>query len=247
MNIEKIKEYLSNILAIFVKELKLYFNSPTAYVVIVVFLLISGWMYTSTLFLNDQVSIRNFLDNVPLLYIFLMPAISMRLIAEEVKVGTIEIIATMPVKDYEIVIGKYLSSLALLAVLLVLTLIYPASLSMLSKGGLDWGQVTGAYIGLFFTGASFLAMGIFSSALTKNQIIAFILGFAICFAFFIMGKIVFILPAFAANIIGYIGLDSHFNNISKGVLDSRDIVYFLSLIGFFLYLTTILVNSRKWR
>lgn len=244
----KISEYLGNTFIIFLKEFRAYFNSPTAYVVLVVFLLISGWLFASTIFINDQVTIRQFINNVPLLYIFFLPAISMRLIAEEVKVGTMELLATMPIKDYEIVLGKFLAALALLTVLLVLTLFYPLSLAILVKGvGLDWGQVFGAYLGLFFIAAGFLSIGIFASSTTKNQVVAFIFGFLICFAFFIVGKFVPVLPGGIREVVNFIGIDSHFVNISKGVIDSRDILYFFSLTGFFIYLATIMVNARKWR
>lgn len=242
------KEYTQNIFAIAAKETRAYFNSPMAYVVIIVFMLLSGWLYVSTFFLNNQVSIRQFLENAPLLFIFLIPAVSMRLIAEEVKGGTMEILATLPIKDYEIVIGKYLSSVVLIIVLLGATLIYPFSLAVLMKGvGMDLGQIFGSYLGLLLIAMMFLAAGIFTSAVTKNQIVAFIFGFLICFAFFLFGKIASILPGFLGNAVNFIGIDSHFDNISKGVLDTRDLIYFFSLTAFFIYATVIMVNARKWR
>jgi len=238
-------EQTHNTRVICLKELRAYFNAPTAYVVIVVFLLISGWLFGSTIFLNDQVSIRQFLDNTPLLFIFLIPAIAMRLLAEETKEGTMEVLATLPLRDTEIVIGKYLAACALLGVLLVATLIYPVSLAVLAHGGMDWGQIAGAYLGLACMGASFLAMGLFASAITRNQIIGFIIGFVICFIFFLLGKVVQILPSGMGAIAAALGVDSHVGNLSRGVIDTRDLLYFFSLIGYFLYSTVLVVTARR--
>lgn len=235
---------LKNITLILQKELRTFFNSPIAYIVIIVFLLIAGYFFTAPLFIVNQATIRHFIDLVPLLYIFFIPAITMRLFAEEYKSGTIEILVTLPVEDYEILIGKYLSTVVFVIIAVLSTLIFPITVTLL--GQIDWGQVIASYIGLVFTAAAFLAIGIFSSVLTKNQIIAFIIGFLICFSLFILGKIsgVFVSPVFAL-LVDFIGLDRHFENISRGVIDTKDILYYLSIVVLFLYATLCIIKSRK--
>ena len=142
----------------------------------------------------------------------------MRLIAEEKKSGTIELLFTYPIRDSEIIIGKYLAALGLIAVLLLFTLVYTFSVSVL--GDLDGGQTFSGYIGLFLMGAAYLAIGIFASAITENQIVAFIVALAISFFFFILDKILFFVPASLANILEYLAIDYHFQNIARGVIDT---------------------------
>ena len=236
---------MKNIKTIFLKELRYYFDSPIADIVIVAFLLVNGFFFTVSLFLNNQATIIGFANNVPLFFLFFIPAITMRLFSEEVKSGTIEILTTLPVKDFEIVLGKYLSALALMSVSLFLTIIYPITVGFL--GDIDFGMVVGTYIGLFLLGAGFVSVGIFASSLTKNQIVAFIICFLMCFAFFVIGKLLAILPPGLIGIFEFLGIDSHFDNISKGVIDSRDLLYYFSLIGFFIFLTLYFMGSRRWR
>lgn len=236
---------MKNTLTIFQKETSAYFNTPMAYIIIVAFLLFTGWFFASSLFLVNQASIAQYLGVLPLFLTILVPAISMRLIAEELKMGTMEVLATHPLEDHEILLGKYLAGWLLLSLALGSTLFYPLVLSFL--GNLDWGQVAGAYIGLILMGGSLLAVGLFASSLTKNQIIAFLLGFLFCFVFFMLGKVVNFVPVWLGTLVDYVGLDSHFENISKGVLDSRDLVYFLSLSGFFIFLSYLQLGSRGWK
>lgn len=227
------------------KEIRGFFNSPVAYIVIIVFLLIAGWFFASPIFLINQVTIEHLLANVPLLFIFIIPAITMRLFSEEYKMGTIESLSIQPIEDYEILIGKYCAAVFLLSVGILGTLIHPVSLMFL--GTLDWGQIFCSYLGLLFMGSSYLAMGMFASALTRNQIIAFIFGFLLCFMFFILGKILFVVPGALKNIVSFISMDSHVNNIAKGVIDSRDILYFITIISVFLYAALLVVVNRRWR
>jgi len=236
---------MKKIKTIFFKEFKYYFNSPIAYIVIVAFLLVNGFFFSTSLFLNNQATIAGFVSNIPLFFLFFIPAITMRLFAEEVKSGTIEILTTLPVKDYEIIVGKYLSAFALLSVALILTLIHPVTVSFI--GDIDFGRILGTYLGLFLLGACFISVGIFSSSLTKNQIVAFIICFFVCFTFFIIGKLLIVVPVGLVPLVEFLGVDSHFENIAKGIIDSRDLVYYLSVIGFFYMMTLYLVGSRRWR
>lgn len=212
---------------------------------IVAFLLVNGFFFSISLFLNNQATIAGFVSNIPLFFLFFIPAITMRLFSEEVKSGTIEILTTLPIRDYEIIVGKYLSAFALMSVALILTVIHPVTVSFI--GDIDFGRVLGTYLGLFLLGASFISVGIFSSSLTKNQIVAFIICFFICFAFFIIGKLLIVIPVGLVPLIGFLGIDSHFENIAKGIIDSRDLVYYFSVIGFFYMMTLYLMGSRRWR
>lgn len=239
------KKSWHTIQTIALKELRGFFNSPVAYIVIIVFLLFVGWFFASPIFLINQITIDHMLNNIPLLFIFLIPAITMRLIAEEYKAGTIESLSIQPIEEYEIIIGKYIAALVLLTVCILGTLIHPISLAFLGK--LDWGQIFCSYLGLLGMGSAYIAIGIFASALTRNQIIAFIIGFALCFIFFILGKILFIVPGFLKSMVGFIGMDSHFESISKGILDTRDIVYFISMIIAFIYGTLLVMLNKRWR
>ena len=234
---------MRNIFTIFKKEVRSYFNSPAAYIVITFFLLFTGYFFGSNLFLMNQANLRTAFGIIPLVFIFFMPAITMRLIAEEKKTGTIELLVTYPIKDSEIVIGKFLSALMLLAVALVFTWFYVFSVSLL--GNLDGGQVIGGYFGLLLMGAAYLAIGMFASAITENQIVAFIVALVIIFIFFLMDKILFFIPSSLVSIFQYLSIDYHFQNISRGVIDSRDLLYYFSVIFFSLLLASHALGRRK--
>jgi ABC-2 type transport system permease protein len=234
---------MDNIWSIFKREFRAYFNSPVAYIVLIVFLLLSGYFFTSNLFLMNQANLRTVFGIMPLLFVLIIPALSMRLLAEEKKSGTIELLMTYPIRDMEIVVGKYLAALALIAVVLLFTVVYAISVSAL--GDLDGGQAVSGYIGLFLLGAAYLAIGVFASAITENQIIAFIVALAISFVFFILDKILFFVPVSLANILEYLAVEYHFQNIARGVIDSRDLIYYASLIFVGLLLASHALTRRK--
>jgi len=237
---------MSNHIAIFCKkELRSFFDSPIAYIVITIFLLISGWFFFSDLFLVNQASLRNLFNIIPFIFMFFVPAVTMRLIAEEKRSGTIEVLLTLPVKDYEIILGKFLAGLILIFVAVILTLVYTLVLSGL--GDLDSGSVIAGYIGLMFLGATYLSVGVFTSSLTQNQIVAFITSFLIIFVLYMLDKVLIFVPNFLASFFEYLSVNYHFSNISRGVIDSRDVIYYLSLIFFFLFLAVRALESRKWR
>lgn len=236
---------MSQIFVLARKELKSYFDSPVAYVVITLFLLIAGWQFTSTLFLANQADLRQFFQIVRFILLFFIPAVSMRLLSEEKRGGTIELLLTMPLKDWQLVLGKFLSAYTLIIITLLLSLIHYVTIA--SIGDPDLGATFGGYLGLVLIVGVYLAIGIFTSSLTQNQIIAFILAFVIIFVFFIIDKIIFFMPGFIASILEYLSIDYHFNNLARGVIDSRDIIYYLSVIFFFLFLTTQTIESRKWK
>ncbi len=232
-----------NIYYIFRREFRSFFDSPIAYIVLMFFLLVSGYFFTSNLFLMNQASLRTLFGIIPLLFVFFIPAISMRLIAEEKKSGTIELLFTYPIKDSEIVLGKYFAALGLILISLLLTIIYAISVGML--GDMDGGQVVAGYIGLVLIGAAYLAIGVFASSITENQIIAFMVALAISFFFFILDKILFFVPAAIASILEYLAIEYHFQNIARGVIDSRNLIYYFSMIFIGLMLASHALSRRK--
>ena len=238
---------MTNIAAIFKKEFRSYFNSPIAYIFITFFLGISAWLFFRSFFLLNQAEMRGFFGLMPWIFLFFIPAVTMKLWAEEKKLGTVEILMTLPIQDYEVVIGKFLASFALLTVTVLLSLVLP--LSVIYLGDPDGGTLITGYVGLLLMGAAYIAVGFFASTLTENQIVSFILGITACFVLLIIGEdiVLFNAPNWLSPIFSYLGLGAHYSSILRGVLDSRDIIYYLSLIGFFLYLSTLSVESRKWR
>jgi ABC-2 type transport system permease protein len=247
MNIEnyiKALPSLSNTNTIFRKELRSYFNSAVAYVVIVVFLAIVGWVYTSSMFLINVASLRLMFEWIPLVFLFVVPAITMRLLAEEKKAGTIELLTTKPLHDWEIVAGKFFAAWMLIALALLPTLIYYITIAFL--GDIDNGPVIGGYIGLLLMAGVYIAVGLLASSLTENQIVAFIVGLLLMFALFLMDKVLIFIPDFMTSVVEYLGIDFHFSNIARGVIDTRDVVYFLSVLGFSLYLSVVSLERRKW-
>lgn len=228
---------------IFKKEFRSYFVSPIAYIVISIFLLVTGWFFFSTFFIYNQASLRNFFNLLPFVFSFIVPAVTMRLFSEELNVGSYEILLTMPVTFLDVVLGKFLAGAIFIGAMLIPTLAYPICVSFL--GQLDWGPVIGGYIGAFLLGAAYSAVGLFASSLTRNQIIAFIVGVAICFGLTLVDKILFFSPGPLVGFFQYIGADFHFQNISKGVIDSRDILYFLSVSFIGLYCANLVMQGKN--
>lgn len=224
---------MKQIVHILNKELKDYFISPIAYIVISIFLLVTGWFFFTTFFLYNQADLRNFFNLLPIIFSFVIPAITMRLFSEELNIGSYEILLTLPVTFTDIVLGKFLAGVVFVSVALIPTLSYPIFIAFL--GQLDWGPVLGGYIGAIFLGAALTAVGLFASSLTRNQIVAFIVGMIICFFLTLIDKMLFFFPEVLLDVVGYLGADFHFKNIAKGIIDSRDIVYFLSVIFLGLY------------
>lgn len=222
---------MQNILTITTKELRSFFTSPVAYIIIVVFLAITGWFFTSTLFVGGFVTMRGVLDMIPFIYLFFIPAISMRTLSEEKKSGTIELLLTKPISDVDIILGKFFSVLTLAIITLLPTIVYVIMLTML--GPIDPGAIFSAYIGLILMSALYISIGIFSSSLTENQVVAFIISFLFVFILFMLNKVLIFLPTSLATILEYIGTDYHFSSIARGVIDSRDIIYYLSGISIF--------------
>ncbi len=230
-------------LTIFRKELKAYFISPIAYIVISIFLILTGWFFFSTFFLYGQAEMRGFFSLLPIIFSFIIPAITMKLFSEEFNTGSYELLYTLPVSSMNIISGKFLAATAFASIMLVPTVLYALFISFL--GDLDWGPVIGGYMGAVLMGAAFSAIGLFASSITRNQIIAFITGMSLCFLLTLIDKILFFLPESALNVFQFLGADFHFRNISKGVIDSRDILYFLSVCFVMLYSTNLVIQEKS--
>jgi ABC-2 type transport system permease protein len=242
-------------LAIFKKEINTFFSSLIGYVVIAIFLLMTGlllWVFPDTSLLNQNVaSLDQLFDLAPMIFTFLIPAITMRLFAEEKQTGTIEFLTTKPVSDWAIILGKYGAGVVLVVAALLPTLIYYITMYQLGSpvGNLDTGAIAGSYIGLLLLGGVFVAIGLFASSLTNNQIVSFLVAAFLCF--FVHWGFDFLsrLPLFVGkgdDIVQMFGISLHYSSISRGVLVLGDMVYFLSVITFFLLLCKMSLERRKW-
>ncbi len=233
---------MSHTLRIARRELAAFFNAPIAYIVLGVFLAAAGYLFFffSGLFIVGKASMRGFFGLAPVLFLFLAPAITMRLIAEERKSGTLEMLMTLPVKEWEVVAGKFLAALATVGVAMLFTLPYPFSLVAVTAPGVtfDWGPVIGGYVGVMLMASSFLAWGMWASAMNKNQIVGFIVGLALCFALWIPDRIAIVLPESLAGIAQYLSVNYHFENIARGVIDTRDLFYYITVTAIGLIGTT---------
>lgn len=233
---------MDNIFPLFKKELRAYFDSPIAYIVLIIFLLIIGWFFGSNLFLINQAELRTVFQIAPMIFMFLIPAITMRLLAEEKKAGTIELLVTMPIRDFEIVAAKFLASFALLTVGVIMTFVYAFTVAWL--GEVDNGPLAGGYIALLLMGAAYISVGLYFSSLTSNQIVAFVATFAFIFGLYIINNALIFFPGSIASILEYISIQYHFDNIIRGVIDTRDLIYYFSIIGLFLFLTNRTLEAR---
>lgn len=241
--------------ALLKKEIFSYFNSLTVYIVVIVFLLVNSlflWVFPGEYNVLEfgYANLNGLFAIAPFVFLFLVPAVTMRLFSEENKSGTIEILLTKPLSDSKIVMAKYLAAFSLVVFSLIPTLIYYYSVYQLGfpKGNLDIGAFWGSFLGLLFLGSSFTAIGLFTSSLSNNQIVAFILAIFIS-AFFYLGFDLIASLGFPSRIellLINLGIESHYASISRGVIDSRDVIYFISLKVFFLMLTKLKMEARKW-
>jgi ABC-2 type transport system permease protein len=236
---------MSPALVISKREIRTYFNSPVAYIVITVFTIVFAFFFFNGLFVEKQADMRGLFNLAPLMFCFFAPAITMRLLAEEKGSGTIELLITMPVRDWEVVVGKWLAAMAVLAVTLGLTMVFAITVSRL--GPLDKGPAVAGYFGLFLMGGAYIAIGVMASSFARNQVVALITSFGICFALFLFGKVMPFVPEKLQPIVAYLSTDTHFENVSRGVIDSRDVIYYLSVIAVTLLVATTSLESRKWK
>ncbi len=240
--------------SIFVKEISSFFSSVVGYVAVIVFLVACGlflWVLPDGIMDSGYATLDQFFNLAPWVLLFLIPAITMRSFSDEFRTGTIEWLSTKPLTDMDIIIGKYLASLALVIFALLPTLIYVYTINNLSmvQGNLDSGGIIGSYMGLLCLAASFASVGIFCSSLSGNQIVGFLISVLACILLYSGFEAVSKLPAFTEGLDYYlsmIGMSFHYNSISRGVIDTRDVIYFLSIIILFISLTRLSINSRSW-
>lgn len=242
-------------LSIFFKEINTFFSSLIGYIVIGVFLVLMSlvmWVFPDYSILDSSYANLDTLFNVaPMIFLFLIPAVTMRTFAEEMQSGTIELLVTRPISDWQIVGGKFLASFVLVLFALLPTVLYYITVYNLGAppGNLDSGGILGSYIGLLFLVGAFVSIGVFASSLTNNQIIAFVLATFLCFFVYLAFGFLSRLPIFFGktdDIVQAIGIEYHYNSVSRGVLDTRDVVYFLSVIAIFLAATVLSLGRRKW-
>jgi len=237
---------MPNVRLIYRKEMSVFFNSPIAYVVLLVFVLITGWFFSQFFFLSNQSDLRALFEIIPWVLVCFVPAITMGLIAREKGSGTLEFLTTLPLTDGQIVAGKFLAAVAMIGIALLFTAVHFVTLIAVGNN-VDIGATLAGYAGLLLLGAVYSAIGIFGSTTTGNQITAFVISFLIIAILFLLDKLLLFMPNFLVGILQYLSIDYHLNNISRGVLDTRNLVYFGSLIGFFLILSTRVLEMRRWR
>ncbi|MFZ3090486.1 MAG: ABC transporter permease subunit [Nitrospirota bacterium] len=258
---------MRNFYLIFKKELKSYFYSPIAYVVITIFLIITGYFFYnifaafSTISFQAQMNpglarqynllnitesvVRPLFGNISVIMLLLMPLLTMRLFAEEKRSGTIELLLTYPVRDIEVVMGKFAACVAIFGIMLIFTFIYPVLIKI--YGQPELGPIITGYIGLFLMGAAFISFGVFASTLTENQVVAAVLSFGVLLLFWMMGYTLAFADPGLIGIMSYIALMQHLEGFAKGVIDSGDVIYYLNFIMLCLFLTLRALESKKWR
>ena len=249
---------------IYKKEMRLYFTSPIAWVILTIFLFIAGYFFYSIfafftlasmqsamnpamardLNVTDSV-LRPLFSNISVILLLLMPLVTMRLFAEERRSGTIELLLTYPVRDGAVLIGKYLAGLTLYAIMLALTLFYPLLVAYFAR--VEWGPLATGYLGLLLMGATFLGVGIFASSLTENQIVASIITFGVLLIFWVIGWSSDYLGGTWGRVLSHLSLIEHFDSFAKGVLDTRDVLYFVDFTIVALFLTLRSLEARRWK
>lgn len=240
---------MRNTAVIAAKEFRTYFRTPIAFVFLTFFLVFTGWYFfwmgSEPFFKRGIVEMRTFFGLLPVVYLFFIPAFTMRAWSEERKQGTMEVLLTLPVREGEVVAGKFFAAAGLLVTALLFTAPVPVILCYI--GTPEFGPIWGGYAGAFLLGAAYLSIGLFTSSLTENQIVAFILGLVFCFVFTFFGifSIQGILPAVLETFFTKLSLSMRFHSIQRGVLDSRDVLYYVSVILFFLYLNVRIVRYRR--
>ena len=244
------------------KELKQLFSSPIAYVALAMFFLITGFLFFSLVgfyttqvlqlqgtpppdFNPTRIIFTPLYEDASFVLILLVPVLTMRLVAEEDRTHTMELLATSPVTSTAIVLGKYLAALVLFRALLAISVYMPLSLAVI--GRLDWGLLASSYTGMLLLGAAFLAIGLFASTLNENQIVAAAIGFALLLLFWVLGFAQQASGSAVQQLLSSLSFSTHFTNLTGGVIDTLDVLFFLSLAGFFLFLGVLALESRKWR
>jgi len=247
MKLTIITSSISNITPIFRREFSSCLNSPIAYLFAAVFLVATNWLFFQSFFLTDQAVMRQWFGLLPLVFLLLVPAITMRSWAEEKKSNTVEFVLTLPIRDFEVVLAKFLSSLAFLALVLAFSVTLPATIGHL--GDIDAGVVITGYLGALLLGSTYISLGLLASSFTRNQIVAFLVSLSVMFGLFIMGsnQVLGFVSGPTAAVLQFLSTASHFDTLSRGIVDTRDVIYYLSFTALAVYLTVQVIGSRNWR
>ncbi|MBO6933827.1 MAG: ABC transporter permease [Deltaproteobacteria bacterium] len=235
---------MTNIRTIAGRQFRSYFNGPIAYIVVAVFLLVLGFLFWQTFFLQQRATAREMFNYFSLINYFALPAVTMGLLAEEKRTGTIELLITMPVTDAQVILGKFLGVLGLYLVMMLLTLPYVFSIG--SLGELDWGPVFAGYFGLLLQGLALIGIGLACSSFTDNQLIAFFAALAISVFFFLIDKFLPLMPRGLQPMLEFISFDVHLNLLRRGVIAVRDTLFFLSVAGLAVLIAFRSLESRRW-
>ncbi|MEB3285437.1 MAG: ABC transporter permease subunit [Candidatus Sericytochromatia bacterium] len=236
---------MSKIFAIAGREMRSYFGSPLAFVVAAMFILVVGYLFSLILFHTKQANFQPLFSNMSVMLLLVIPALTMRLIADERKTGTIELLMTSPIHDRDLVIGKYLAALIYLGFLVALTMAFPLLVALSSK--LEWWVILSGYLGVYLLGASFMAIGVLASSLTANMIIAAMITFALSLVIWLLPSAGQIFGGAAADVMTYLSVINHQENMGRGVLDSSDLVFYLSFITACLFMAVRSVETYHWR
>ncbi len=235
---------MTNIRTIAGRQFRSYFNGPIAYIVVAVFLLVLGFLFWQTFFLQQRATAREMFNYFSLINYFALPAVTMGLLAEEKRTGTIELLITMPVTDAQVILGKFVGVLGLYLVMMLLTLPYVFSIG--SLGELDWGPVFAGYFGLLLQGLALIGIGLACSSFTDNQLIAFFAALAISVFFFLVDKFLPLMPRGLQPMLEFISFDVHLNLLRRGVIAVRDTLFFLSVAGLAVLIAFRSLESRRW-
>lgn len=236
---------MRNIIAIASRELRAYFGAPSFYVIIAIYLFVTGYGFGWNSATLEQTTIQGFLGWGSFFLLFLGPALTMRLLAEEEKLGTLELLLTSPVRDIEVVLGKYFAALMMFVIMTAITFYYPLLLACF--GHPDWGPILSGYLGLFLVGAVFLAVGLFASSLTSNQIVAYALGSVFILIFWFISYATGVAGEASDKVFRYIAISTYYSAFGRGIIDTNAVIYYMSIVLVFLFLTVRSLETRKWR
>lgn len=236
---------MRNVFYVAGKELRSYFVSPVAYIIVAFWLVITGLFFTASATAGDA-SMRNVFGVIPILLLLISPALTMRLLAEESRTGTLELLLTAPVKDWSVVVGKFLGALGLFVAMMFLTVLYPLIL-VLFRGDPDWGPIASGYLGLLLLGMAFLSVGLLASSLTSNQILSAVIALAILLVLFIITVLTSNVPPNVAAVLAKLSIGDRYDPFTRGIVDLTDVVYFLTFTGAVIFMTIQIVEARRYR
>jgi ABC-2 type transport system permease protein len=237
---------MRNVLYIAGKELRSYFVSPVAYIIVAFWLVAMGFFFWLSITSFGEASLTNVFNVVIVLLLLVAPALTMRLLSEETRTGTLELLLTAPVRDWSVVLGKFLGAFVLYIAMMALTLLYPVML-VLFGGNPDWGPIWSGYFGVLLLGMAFLSVGLFASSLSSNQMVSAVIGFVILLILYLISQVVGSVGAGVGPVLSQLSLYDHFTSFPQGLIDPKDVVFYLTFTAVVLFITTQVVEGRRYR